>query len=388
MKTAFYALLFCLCASCVSQTDPATKWCDCLQTGLAEYGLDMKGQRDAFFNALLEHGYVNSLDGHGMRLMLAKVSEGEPFPKEVKGLFEPLDVMSPAQIGDPIHACRFHLDSLENVASTADLILRWRSIADLAAESEQSGRHFSQSAMYRAMSEALTNDDLESDLFRTHFYIMVSAMVDTEQGILRQLPPVVEEPPVIERRQMFTVLVNADNQILAENELIKVGELGEKCKNWLVCNGVFEVLGESENCADRNWIELGEVEIVIGDLEKQLEIADDESLRYIEPELKKQNRLKYAIEYFGPFNQLAPYVIISMQNDVGTSYEMYIQVQNQLNGAINELRDELCLEHFGMSYEDLYTLAEEDEEARKKLYAIRMVHPQRISEAEPTTITD
>ena len=52
----------------------------------------------------------------------------------------------------------------------------------------------------------------------------------------------------------------------------------------------------------------------------------------------------------------------------------YIDVQNELVAAYNELRDELAQEKWQKNYLDL------DEEQQK---AIRDIYPQKISEAEP-----
>ena len=66
--------------------------------------------------------------------------------------------------------------------------------------------------------------------------------------------------------------------------------------------------------------------------------------------------------------------VISVQNVVGTSYKAYIDVQNELVAAYNELRDELGKAKFGKTY------AQCDEDEQK---AIREYYPQKISEAEP-----
>ena len=55
-------------------------------------------------------------------------------------------------------------------------------------------------------------------------------------------------------------------------------------------------------------------------------------------------------------------------------YQAYLQVQNELQAAYNELRDELAKIKFHKSYADCSD-AEKD--------AIKKVYPQRISEAEP-----
>jgi hypothetical protein len=70
--------------------------------------------------------------------------------------------------------------------------------------------------------------------------------------------------------------------------------------------------------------------------------------------------------------------IISLKNDRGTSYEMYIKVQNELTRAINELRDELSMEKFGIHFDALTDEAYID--------AIQKAVPVSISEAEPEDV--
>ena len=69
--------------------------------------------------------------------------------------------------------------------------------------------------------------------------------------------------------------------------------------------------------------------------------------------------------------------IISLQNDRGTSYDMYIQVQNELAAAYHELRDIRSLNKYGIKFNDL---------TKDKQKEIRKEYPQKISEAEPKNI--
>jgi hypothetical protein len=69
--------------------------------------------------------------------------------------------------------------------------------------------------------------------------------------------------------------------------------------------------------------------------------------------------------------------VVSLQNDRGTSYGMYIKVQNELIAAYNEVRDEESKKRFGKIFKDL------NEEQQK---VIKDIYPQRISEAEPKNI--
>ena len=69
--------------------------------------------------------------------------------------------------------------------------------------------------------------------------------------------------------------------------------------------------------------------------------------------------------------------VVSLKNDRGTSYEMYIKVQNELTKAFQELRDELAIEKFGAKFDNL---------SDEKKEAIQSAIPIAISEAEPEDI--
>ncbi|MGY8988762.1 MAG: ExbD/TolR family protein [Flavobacteriales bacterium] len=65
--------------------------------------------------------------------------------------------------------------------------------------------------------------------------------------------------------------------------------------------------------------------------------------------------------------------IVSLQNQEGTSYNMYIQVQNELTKAYNELRNEKSNIDYG---KDFNKLDVEEQKIIKKFY------PMKVSEAE------
>ncbi|HAW52527.1 MAG TPA: biopolymer transporter ExbD [Flavobacteriales bacterium] len=166
-------------------------------------------------------------------------------------------------------------------------------------------------------------------------FFLVTTTMDTDGGLTRKLPPMPEEQledlPEVKQRNVFEVLVNANDQLLVEGQLMLVSELREAAKEFIVSNPAREDLPE---------FKLTDIELMGKDYP-----------------VSKQ--------------------IISLQNDRGTSYEMYIKVQNELVAAYNDLRDELGNTKFGANFDDL------TEEQRD---AIKEVYPQRISEAEPKSI--
>jgi ubiquitin C-terminal hydrolase len=75
--------------------------------------------------------------------------------------------------------------------------------------------------------------------------------------------------------------------------------------------------------------------------------------------------------------------VISLQNDRSTTYKKYLQVQNELVAAVNQLRQDFCRQYFDKDYDDLNMNKESENEIAE---AIRKVYKMNISEAEPKNI--
>ncbi len=164
------------------------------------------------------------------------------------------------------------------------------------------------------------------------FFLMTTTMA-VNKGLSRRLPPPVPadqktEDLKVKERNVFVVLINSDNQLLVQNEYLDVTKLKDKAKEF--------ILNES----------------------------DDPNL----PE-----RVPMEVDYFGTVMVTKDHVI-SLQNDRGTSYSKYIEVQNELVAAYNELRNDLSQKKWAKNYDEL------DEDQQK---AVQKILPQKISEAEP-----
>jgi len=72
------------------------------------------------------------------------------------------------------------------------------------------------------------------------FYLVTTTM-DTDKGINRKLPPfdeeLIQDPPPIKERNIFTVLVNSNDQLLVEDEYLEIGQLREKAMEFIDNNG-------------------------------------------------------------------------------------------------------------------------------------------------------
>ena len=164
------------------------------------------------------------------------------------------------------------------------------------------------------------------------FFLMVSN-INTDMGIARKLPPPLPEDaeaPDVRERNILVVLVNKDDRLLYNNEYGRIEDLKDRAK---------EFLGNPNNL----------------------------------PNLPE--KVATEIPLLGTIDVSKG--VISLRNDRGTSYDMYLQVQNELTAAIKEMRDDLSTARFGKKYADL------TEQQRE---AIEQAIPVAISEAEPTKI--
>lgn len=166
-------------------------------------------------------------------------------------------------------------------------------------------------------------------------FFLVATTMNTDTGINRVLPPWVEkasaaDAPPIKERNLLAVKVNQLDQIQIQGKRVDLSQVKDIAKNF--------VLNPSNS----------------GDL----------------PEKEIVN-----IEFVGDYPVSAG--VISLQNDRGTSYDMYMKVQNELTRAFNEIRNEVSQQYFGSSFNDL-------DEAKRK--AVQQAVPPKISEAEPKNI--
>ncbi len=78
--------------------------------------------------------------------------------------------------------------------------------------------------------------------------------------------------------------------------------------------------------------------------------------------------------------------VISLKSDRGTSYGAFVAVHDQLGQAYMELRNRVCKERYGVSFESLLKRQKSDksQKLKDKIKTIKDLYPEIISEVEPT----
>lgn len=128
------------------------------------------------------------------------------------------------------------------------------------------------------------------------FFLVTTTIVE-EEGILVKLPPIDylnPQPTIVNQDNVFTVKVNAENQILAENKVMNIANLKEATK---------EFITNPNQLSNR-------------------------------PKSPKK-------------------ALVSLQNDRGTSYKTYLMVYNELQAAYRELREKEAQKRYRKSFDTL-----------------------------------
>lgn len=147
------------------------------------------------------------------------------------------------------------------------------------------------------MSNEVNAGSMADIAFLLLIFFLVTTTIAEDKGVLVKLPPWSEEEPDIaqlKKRNVFSVLVNANNDLLVRGEPMTVEDLKNSTKEFIWNPKKLENMSESPNKA-----------------------------------------------------------IVSIKNDRGTKYGTYLTVYNEVKAAYNELRNEAANAKFKRDFEFL-----------------------------------
>lgn len=165
-------------------------------------------------------------------------------------------------------------------------------------------------------------------------FFLVTTTMDVTTGINRKLPPPPDpnvEPPDIKDRNVMNIMVNKSDRLLVNGKPGDINFLTEDVIDFMTPR-----------------------------------YPDDPDY----PEVKEED-----IPLIGTYYRSKG--IISLKNDRGTSYDMYIQVQDNIAQAFTKLKNDLSRKKFGKLYSEL-----SDDQSD----AINDAIPVPVSEAEPEDV--
>ena len=179
-------------------------------------------------------------------------------------------------------------------------------------------------------------------------FFLVTTTIEKDKGILRSLPqiePPSDDPVIIKQKNLFTVLLNKNDQLLVEDEQMKVKDLRQAAIEFLDNGGGTDASGNScDYCQG-----------------KRLAESSDHPDK----------------------------AIVTLQHDRETSYGKYIEVQNELVAAYNFLRNREAKRLYNTTFtkmladkEDVYYQGDV-EKLKERIDVIKKLYPLKLSEAEP-----
>lgn len=147
------------------------------------------------------------------------------------------------------------------------------------------------------MANEINAGSMADIAFLLLIFFLVTTTIAEDKGVLVKLPQWSEEPPpelTINTRNVYSVLVNAQNQLLVRGEVMDIKSLKNNTKIFIANPQKLENMAEAPTKA-----------------------------------------------------------IISIKNDRGTKYQTYLEVYNELKAAYNELWEEAAMAKHGKNLEEL-----------------------------------
>ncbi|MBE6208756.1 MAG: biopolymer transporter ExbD [Rikenellaceae bacterium] len=184
------------------------------------------------------------------------------------------------------------------------------------------------------------NASSQADIaFMLLIFFLVATSMNTDTGIPRVLPAMPDENQKTEdmdvrERNLLLVFINTYDQIMVGGKPMDITQVKDKAKEFILNPANDEKLPESEDT--------------------EFDLPD--GTKWVYPVSKG---------------------VISLQNDRGTSYSAYLQVQNELMRAFNEVRNEVARAKFQVDFAEL------PEDVRN---IVQKAIPLKISESEPRNV--
>jgi len=201
----------------------------------------------------------------------------------------------------------------------------------------------------------IPNGSMADIAFLLLIFFLVTTTIANDKGIAMLLPPKPDPnqpPPEVTKndRNIFKILANSQDKLLVEDEpLTDVFELREMVKSFIL-----------------NFGSPGEEGVAIYN-------SLPSSMKAYSSQVRRSDYSDDPTE-----------AVVSFKADRGTSYELYVQVLDQVNAAYNDVYGE----RVGLSAAEFLQLDRDDPVQDKKYQAARQGIPRAISIAEPNKIAN
>jgi biopolymer transport protein ExbD len=207
-------------------------------------------------------------------------------------------------------------------------------------------------ARSKKTSQEVNAGSMADIAFLLLIFFLMTTTIASDKGLAISLPPKI--PPEeqldikMQERNIFKILVNSQDAMLVENEPFEdMGQLKERVKEFVL------------NFGDPD----AEAATFYNSLPAQLKALSQQDPESSDYPTKPS--------------------VVSIKTDRGTSYEKYIDVLDEVQGAFYEI----YAEYLGISVEEARNITEQEPSVYDRYLELKDFIPMNISIAEPTSTT-
>lgn len=237
--------------------------------------------------------------------------------------------------------------------------------------------------MARREVEEINAGSMADIAFLLLIFFLVTTTIEVDAGIGRQLPLKLDNPippedrPEVIKRNILEIFANSSDQLQVEGNIIEIEELEDITYKFYTANRVAN--DQDIDMPNYDPVNVATVTKQIGELKTALESSPED--RRLQSELSKwEDKLKLCQQFPEEgYREMNKSSLIQLKNQAGTSYGLYMEIQNILKKVVNDLRVEKCEE---LDWPNYFELDEKEPADQEKIKMLRILVPERIIEAK------
>ncbi len=318
MRTLLFLICICIVTSCTYQFNLEDKLYECTKINLHAKDINPDQLILDFESFLVKDNFLKNNSPDSYLQLVDSLTQSSSF-----NILIPKKLETPLFISFSVPGINNYCEKnvFDSIEIKASRIFEWQNEVGNAFQKMGNTGELDQLKLTTDLMKIFKKNDFQHPIYKLYFFNLLTMYISNlkeNKGVLTKLPAWSEDDNDIKlnERNVFGVYVNSNNEILVRDKPMVLKSLKKSAKEFISNPNQKSDLAESPTKA-----------------------------------------------------------IISLKNDRGTKYKVYIDVLNELKAAYNELRNEKAMELFNLPYEKL-------EKTQQK--EIRKMYPLVISEAEPT----
>ncbi|MFT5822459.1 MAG: ubiquitin-protein ligase [Crocinitomix sp.] len=236
-------------------------------------------------------------------------------------------------------------------------------------------------SVWQIHADELTAQDYDHIFFKADYFIVdYSAFINGfyENMLLPLKVDFPEKAPLaIDKRNVLDIVADGQNVIQVNGVITSIEDLKSTVLNFYQAN--IDWTDNDPDMPTYQGIDKEMCHFKIDSLKGEL--AVDSLNKFAKSDLNKwESRLELTTYIKNEvYMEISNNAVINLTNNAGTSYGLYIEIQNILKSVVNDLRSAKCEE---LGWPDYFELRESDAEDHKYIKMLCILVPERIVESK------